>query len=171
METRDRGGATAGLDGGVTSAGAISRGMEGIEGGRNEAGYPPEGGRRGDINRGDGDSRREAADQRGRANRGTRKNRANAKRTKRRSRRGRGGWNYSSVERMKTEAEKEISLLSGLREREEGEGRGRGLRRRRDKERGGEWREEKRSDFGKIRSNLCTRASILKYQSITFSAS
>lgn len=35
-----------------------------------------------------------------------------------------GGWNYSSVERMKTEAEKEISLLSGLREREEGEGGG-----------------------------------------------
>lgn len=33
-----------------------------------------------------------------------------------------GGRNYSSVERMKTEAEKEISLLSGLREREEGEG-------------------------------------------------
>lgn len=38
---------------------------------------------------------------------------------------GTGGWNYSSVERMKTEAEKEISLLSGLREREEG-GRGDG---------------------------------------------
>lgn len=63
---------------------------------------------------------------------------------------------------MKTETEKEISLLSGLREREEERGRageGGGLRRRRDKERGGEWR-EKRSDFGKIRSNLCTRASI-----------
>lgn len=58
---------------------------------------------------------------------------------------GTGGWNYSSVERMKTEAEKEISLLSGLREREEGEG-WRGLRRRRDKERGGE-RREKRNDF------------------------
>lgn len=41
---------------------------------------PPKGGRRGDINRGDGDSWREAADQRDRANRGTRKNRANAKR-------------------------------------------------------------------------------------------
>lgn len=45
---------------------------------------------------------------------------------------------------MKTEAKKEISLLSGLREREEGEG---GLRRRRDKECGGEWR-EKRNDLG-----------------------
>lgn len=59
---------------------------------------------------------------------------------------------------MKTEAEKEISLLSGLRERG-GVGREEGLRRRSDKERDGEWR-EKRSDFGKIRSNLCTRASI-----------
>lgn len=38
---------------------------------------PPKGGRRGDINRGDGDSWREAADQRDRANRGTRKNQAN----------------------------------------------------------------------------------------------
>lgn len=36
----------------------------------------PEGGRRGDMNRGDGDSWREAADRRGRANSRTRKKRA-----------------------------------------------------------------------------------------------
>lgn len=81
---------------------------------------PPKGGRQGDISRGDGDSWREAADQRDRANRGTRKNRQ----TQRGEKTETGGWNYSSVERMKTEAEKEISLLSGLREREEGEGGG-----------------------------------------------
>lgn len=70
---------------------------------------------------------------------------------------------------MKTEAEKEISLLSGLREREEGGG-GRGLRRRRDKERGGEWRERREVILGRLGQIFAPEPLFKKYQSITFSA-
>lgn len=66
---------------------------------------------------------------------------------------------------MKTEAEKEISLLSGLREREEGGGGDCGEGAIRSVAENGERREV---ILGKIRSNLCARKKT--HQSITFSA-